>query len=247
MNALRNIWIVFKREFFAQFNIMLGYVFIVIFVALAMAMTFWFGRENFFQDASLERTFFQWPPWLLLFLAPAVGMRLWSEEHRTGTIELLLTTPIPTWNAIVGKYLAGLAVIGIAVLCTFPIIITVTNLGDPDDGTLWAGYLAMVLYGAACLAITCAISALTRSIVACLIISMAICFKLMLIGFPPVQDFLIDNLGASFAEMLASFSNFSHYNDMIRGVIRLDNILYYVSLIGFSLFVTSVAIQSKRA
>lgn len=246
---MRNIWIVFKRELKAQFNSMLAYVFIIIFVVLSMALTFWF--RDFFdpnaQDASLEFTFFLWPPWLLMFLAPAVGMRLWSEEQRSGTIELLLTMPVATWQAIVGKYLAAVAVIGVALLCSLPIVFTVVYLGDPDNGTVWAGYIASFCYGAACLAITCAVSALTRSMVACLIISSALCFLLLLVGFPNVQDFFSDWLGGSIADSIASFSMYSHYNDMKRGVIAAENIAYFASLVGFGLFVTSVVIRSKRA
>lgn len=246
---MRNIWIVFKRELKAQFNSMLAYVFIVIFVVLAMAMTFWF--RNFFdpqaQDASLEFTFFMWPAWLLMFLAPAVGMRLWSEEHRTGTIELLLTLPVATWQAIVGKYLAGLAVIGIAIACSFPIVITVAYLGDPDNGTVWGGYIATFLYGAACLAITCGVSALTRSIVACLIVSVTICFLLLLIAIPPVQGFFADTFGGGFSDAIASFSTFEHYDQIKRGVVSLPNLVFFASLVGFSLFVTAVAIRTKRS
>ncbi len=249
MSALRNIWIVFKRELKAQFNSMLAYVFVVIFVVLSMALTFWF--RNFFdpnaQDASLEFSYFMWPAWLLMFLAPAVGMRLWSEEHRTGTIELLLTMPVATWHAIVGKFLAGLAVITIAVAASFPIVITVAYLGDPDNGTVWGGYLATFFYGAACLAITCAVSALTRSVVACLIISVTICFVLLLIAVPPVQDYFSDVLGGGASEAISSFSMFSHYNEMKRGVVSLPNLVFYLSMVGFCLFATSVVIKSKRA
>lgn len=249
MFALRNIWIVFKRELKAQFNSMLAYVFIVIFVVLSMAMTFWF--RNFFdpnaQDASLEFSFFMWPAWLLMFLAPAVGMRLWSEEHRTGTIELLLTMPVAAWHAIVGKFFAGLAVIAVAIACSFPIVITVAYLGDPDNGTVWGGYFATLCYGAACLAITCAVSAFTRSLVACLIVSVTICFVLLLLAVPPVQDYFTDVLGGGVSEAISSFSMFSHYNEMKRGVISLPNVVFYGTLVSFCLFLTSVVIKSKRS
>lgn len=247
MTALRNIWIVFRRELKAQFNSMLAYVFIVIFVVLSMGLTFWLPQRDFFANAALQDTFFVWPPFLLMLLAPAVGMRLWSEEHRAGTIELLLTMPLPSWQAIVGKYLAGLAVIAVGIACTFPIVVTVSRLGDPDNGALWGGYIATFLYGAACLAITCGVSALTRSMVACLIISVAICFFLLLVGHPSVQTFFVDNLGTGFANTASSFSNYAQYIEINRGVIRLDNVLYYVSVVVFSLFVTSVAISAKRS
>ena len=249
MSAPRNIWIIFKRELKAQFNSMLAYVFIVIFVVLAMALTFWF--RNFFdpggQDASLEFTFFLWPAWLLMFLAPAVGMRLWSEEHRTGTVELLLTMPMAPWQAIVGKFLAGLAVITLAIICSFPIVITVSYLGDPDNGKVIGGYLATFLYGAACLAITCSVSAFTRSVVACLIISVTICFLMLLLAVPPVQDYFTDLLGGGLSDAISSFSMFSHYNDIKRGVVTLPNIAFFASLIGFCLFLTSIVIKTKRS
>ncbi len=246
---MRNIWIVFKRELKEQFNSMLAYVFIVIFVLLSMALTFWF--RNFFdpnaQDASLEFTYFMWPAWLLMFLAPAVGMRLWSEEYRTGTIELLLTMPVAAWHAIVGKFFAGLAVIGVAIACSFPIVITVAYLGDPDNGTIWGGYIATFCYAAACLAITCAVSAFTRSVVACLIVSVTLCFMLLLIAVPPVQDYFTDVFGGGVSEAISSFSMFSHYNEMKRGVVSFPNLVFYVSLVSFCLFLTSVGIRAKRS
>ena len=249
MSALKYINIVFKRELKAQFNSMLAYVFIVIFVLLSMSLTFLL--DDFFapnaQDASLEFSFFRWPMWLLMFLAPAVGMRLWAEEQRTGTIELLLTMPISVWHAIVGKFLAALTVITIAILCTFPVVMTVSYLGDPDNGTIWGGYIACIFYGAGALAITCAVSALTRSSVACLIIALSICFGQLLIAIPPVLEYAADNWGGGIADILGSLGTWSHYTEMKRGVISLANVVFYLSLVGFCLFLTSVVIKSKRA
>ena len=158
-----------------------------------------------------------------------------------------ITMPIATWQAIVGKFLAGLAVIAAAIACSFPIVITVSYLGDPDNGAVWAGYIATLCYGAACLAITCAVSALTRSMVACLIISVTLCFLFLLAAIPPVQSWIIDTFGGGFAQVVASFSMLSHFNDMKRGVIGLENVTYFLSVIIFSLFVTSVAIRTKRS
>ena len=249
MSAFKNIWIVYNRELKAQFNSMLAYVFIVIFVLLSMSLTFLL--DDFFapnaQDASLENTFFRWPMWLLMFLAPAVGMRLWSEEQRTGTIELLLTMPLAVWHAIVGKYLAALSVITIAILFTFPVVITVAYLGDPDNGTVWGGYLACIFYGGGALAITCAVSALTRSSVACLIIALSLCFGQLLIAIPPVLEYAADNWGGAVADVLGSLGTWAHYTEMKRGVISFSNVVFYLSMIGFCLFLTSVVIKSKRS
>ena len=246
--AFRNIWIVYKRELKSHFNTMLAYVFIVIFVALVMALMFLIA--DFFnpnrQDAALAGPFFSWHPWLFIILAPAVGMRLWSDEHRTGTIELLLTMPIAPWHAIMGKYLAALSVIAFALLGTFPAVITVAYLGDPDNGAIWAGYIASLLLAAGCLAITCAVSAFTRSLISSLVVSVALCFVLILIGSTPATVFITDVVSGGFAEFIASFSMMSHFEDMVRGVISLNNFVFYVSLIGFCLFLTSTIINTKR-
>lgn len=246
-SAFGNIFIIFKRELSGHFNSMLAYVFMFIFVALSMLMAFFFGGFIEYQQASLAQSFFFWHPWLFMFLGPAVGMRLWSEENRSGTIELLLTMPVAPWHAIVGKFLAAAAVIFMAIVMTFPIVITVGFLGDPDWGPIWTGYLASFLVAISCVAVTCAVSAFTRSLVACLVVSVALCFALTLIGFSRTTEILTDHLGGGVAGFLAGFSVMKHFQEMTRGVVTLQNIVFYLSLIGFCLFITSVVIRTKRS
>jgi ABC-2 type transport system permease protein len=247
MSAIRNIWTVFKREINSHFSSMLAYVFIVIFVGLSTSLSFLFG--GFFQSqvASLENSFFGFHPWLFMILGPAIGMKLWADEHRLGTIELLLTMPVKAWQAITGKYLASCAVVALALAMTFLMVVTVGSLGEPDYGVIWASYVGSFFVGASCLAITCAVSAFTRSLVACLVISVSLCFGLVVLGIPGTVKFLSQNIGNTLAEAVKSLSITGHYFEMITGVIRLKAVIFYASLIAFCLFVTSVVIRTKRS
>ena len=163
--SLRNVWIVFRRELCSHFDSSLAYVFIIVFLLLSMGLGFLFSGFLERDQASLE-PFFTFHPWLFMVLAPAVGMRLWSDEHRTGTIELLLTMPISVWEAIVGKFLAALTVLAFAVVLTFPVVVTVEYLGDPDYGPIISSYLGSLFFAGVCLAITSMVSAMSRSLVA---------------------------------------------------------------------------------
>ncbi|MCX6124139.1 MAG: ABC transporter permease subunit, partial [Proteobacteria bacterium] len=167
---MKNVFTIFKREFFGYFNSPVAYVILVIFVLAAQGFTFFFGNFLDQGDASLARPFFMWHPWLYIVLAPAVGMKLWSEEYRLGTLELLMTMPIAPWQSILGKYLAAAVVWAIALLLTFPIVWTVFYLGNPDLGPILSAYVASYCYALSCLAVTCAVSAFTRSQVICFII-----------------------------------------------------------------------------
>src|SRR5215467_8283179 len=190
MNAWANIKTIAKRELAAYFTSPLAFVFIVIFLLLCGFFTFMVG--GFFErgEASLSASFFLWHPWFYLFLVPAVGMRLWAEERRVGTLELLLTMPITTWQAIVGKFLASWIFLGLALLLTFPIVITVNYLGSPDNGVIFAGYIGSWLMAGAYLAISCITSAMTRNQVVSFIVSVVLCLFLILAGFQPVIDFM---------------------------------------------------------
>jgi ABC-2 type transport system permease protein len=247
MSAIRNIWIVFKREISSHFSSMLAYVFIAIFVGLSTSLAFLFGRFFQTQEASLENSFFVFHPWLFMILGPAIGMRLWADEHRLGTIELLLTMPVKAWHAITGKYLASCAVVALALVMTFLMVVMVGRLGEPDYGIIWASYLGSFLVGASCLAITCAVSAFTRSLVACLVISVSICFGLVVLGIPDTVRFLAQNVGNTLAEAARSLSITGNYFDIVSGMIRLKALIFYASLIGFCLFLTSVVIRTKRS
>lgn len=242
---MSNILTIFKRELGGYFNSILAWVFIAIFVLLSMALCFVFGGYIESGETSLSGPFFFWHPWIFMVLAPAIGMRLWSEERRLGTIELLLTMPMTSLQAIIGKFLAAAAVVFVALLCTFPVVWTADYLGDPDYGTILCGYFASLLLGCSCLAITCAISAFTRSQVACFVISVCVCFGLTVIGFRPTLD-LIMSVSEPLSNVAAGISLMSHYDEMKKGIIVLRDLVFFLSVIGFSLFVTSAVIRLKR-
>src|SRR3954451_15728031 len=193
MNSLANIKTITKRELGAYFSSPLAYVFLVIFLLLCGFFTFYVatGMGTYFQrgDASMI-TFFVWHPWFYLFLVPAVGMRLWAEERRVGTLELLMTMPITPWQAIVGKFLASWLFLGLALVLTFPVVLTVNYLGHPDNGVIFAGYIGSWLMAGAYLSVSCITSAITRTQVVSFIISVVVCLFLILAGFPPVINFL---------------------------------------------------------
>ena len=198
---MRNVWIIAKRELGAYFGTPLAYVFVVIFVALTGAFAFYIG--NFFERGQADLVpFFSYHPWLYLLLVPAVAMRLWAEERKTGTIELLMTLPITTWEAILGKFLAAWAFIGVALLLTFPMWITVNYLGRPDNGVILASYIGSFLMAGAFLAIGSCISALTKNQVIAFIVAATLCFLFVMSGAELVLE-LLPRLGARRSSMQA--------------------------------------------
>jgi ABC-2 type transport system permease protein len=235
-----------KREFVAFFSSPVAYVFIVFFLLLSGFFTFMI--TNFFErgQANLE-PFFAWHPWLYLFLVPALAMRMWSEERRQGTIELLLTLPITPWQAIVGKFVAAWLVLGFALLLTFPVVLTVNYLGDPDNGVILAGYIGSWLLGGAYLALGAMTSALTRNQVVSFILSVAIGIFLILAGWPPVTDLLVQWAPGWLVDLVASFSVMTHFEAIQRGVLDTRDLVFFLSLMLFALFATSVIIKTKRA
>jgi ABC-2 type transport system permease protein len=243
---MKPIWTIAKRELSAYFTSPVAYVFLVIFLLLTGFFTFTAG--SFFErgEASLA-AFFGWHPWLFLVLVPAVGMRVWAEERRSGTIELLLTMPIAPWQAIVAKFLASWAFLAVALLLTFPAIITVNLLGSPDNGIIVAGYFGSLLLAGAYLAVTCMTSAMTRNQVVSLILSVVICLFLILAGFNPVTDLLARWASPAFVDAVAAFSVVTHFDGFQRGVIDARDLLFFLSVIGFALFATGVIIRSHRS
>jgi ABC-2 type transport system permease protein len=235
-----------KRELAAYFESPVAYVFLVIFLLLAGFFTFTFG--GFFErgEASLA-ALFNWMPWLFLFLVPAVGMRLWSEERRQGTIELLLTLPVAPWQAILGKFLASWAFLVIALALTFPIAITVNWLGDPDNGVIACGYFGAVLLAGTYLAIASMTSALTRNQVIAFILAVVLCLLLVLVGFSPVTDLLARWASPWLVESVTRFSVLTHYDGLQKGVLDSRDLLYFLSVMAFTLFATGVIIRSHRA
>jgi ABC-2 type transport system permease protein len=246
MSAWTNIKTIMKRELGGYFTSPIAYVFLVIFLLLTGFFTFTVG--NFFErgEASLV-SFFTWHPWLYLFLVPAVGMRLWSEERRLGTMELLLTMPITTWQAIVGKFLASWLFLALALVLTFPVVITVNYLGDPDNGVIVAGYVGSLLLAGAYLAISCMTSALTRNQVISFIVSVMICLFLILAGYTPVTDLLVRWANPVVVDIIAAFSVMTHFEGFQRGVLDIRDTVFFASVIGFALFTTGVIIRNQRA
>jgi len=240
----RTIWTIGKRELAGYFTSPVAYVFIIIFLSLAGFFTFMVS--NFFEtnEASLAPFFF-WHQWLYLLLVPAIGMRLWAEERRSGTIELLLTMPVTAGEAILAKFLAGWAFLGLALLLTFPMVITVNYLGNPDNGVILAGYLGSFLVAGIYLAVSSITSAATRNQVVSFITAVAICLFMLLSGWPPVTR-MIDWAPQAVIDAVANFSVVPHYGALQRGVIALRDLVYFASVIGFALFATGVIVHSRR-
>ncbi len=247
MNAIANIKTIAKRELGGYFSSPVAYVFLVIFLLLTGFFTFTMDG-NFFQvgQASLD-SFFKWHPWLYLFLVPCVGMRLWAEERRVGTIELLLTKPITAWQAIVGKFVASWLFLGLALALTFPVFITVNYLGSPDNGLIIGAYIGSFLMAGTYLAISCMTSAMTRNQVVSFIISVVICLFLVLCGFAPVTNLLTRMDKPWLVDLVSSFSVMTHFEPFAKGMLDSRNVIFFLLVIGFSLFTTGVIIRSHRA
>ena len=241
---MKAVWVVAKRELGSYFTSPVAYVFLVIFLLLTGFFTFTAGQ--FFErgEASLG-AFFGWHPWLYLVLVPAVGMRLWAEERRSGTIELLMTMPITPWQAILGKFLAAWFFLGLALDLTFPVIVTVNVLGEPDNGAILAGYLGSFLLSGAYLAVTCMTSALTRNQVVAFILSVVACLFLILAGFNPVTDLIARWASTALVDTVAAFSVVTHFDGFQRGVIDTRDLFFFLSVIGFSLFATGVVLRTR--
>jgi len=243
---MKAVWTIAKRELVGYFTSPVAYVFLVIFLLLTGFFTFTAG--NFFErgEASLA-AFFGWHPWLYLMIVPAIGMRLWAEERRSGTIELLFTLPIATWQAIVAKFLASWLFLALALLLTFPAVLTVNVLGEPDNGAIFAGYVGSFLLAGAYLAVTCMTSAMTRNQVVAFILSVVVCLFLVLAGFNPVTDLMVRWASPAVIDTVAAFSVVTHFDAFQRGVIDARDLVFFLSVIGFALFATGVILRGHRA
>lgn len=237
---------VLKREFTGYFATPVALVFIVIFLVLAGVFTFKLGGFFDRQQADL-RPFFDFHPWLYLFLIPAVSMRLWAEERRSGTMELLLTLPITPWGAVVGKFLAAWLFAGLALALTFPIWMTVNFLGDPDQGAIVTGYLGSFLLAGAFLAVGGVMSAATKSQVIAFILSVVVCLVLMLAGLPPVVDFIKDHLPAWMVDAVTGMSFLTRFESISRGVVDVRDLVFFASVMGGSLLMTVMVLEGKKA
>lgn len=235
-----------KRELGTYFGTPLAYVFLVIFLALTGVFTFYIG--GFFERGQADlRPFFMYHPWLYLFLIPALSMRLWAEERKTGTIELLMTLPISITGAVAGKFLAAWLFTAIALALTVPIWITVNYLGDPDNAVIFAGYLGSLLMAGAYLAVGSCISAITKNQVIAFVVAVVVCFLFILSGFPLVLDFFRGWAPQTLINAIAALSFLTHYNNIAKGVIDFRDIFYFISFITFWLYLTIVFVELKKA
>lgn len=239
---------VFRRELSGYFVTPVAYVFIVIFLLLAGVFTWDKALGGFFDRGQADlRGFFGFLPWLYLFLIPAISMRLWAEERKGGTIELLLTLPISQGGAVLGKFLAAWAFAGAALLLTFPIWITVNYLGAPDNGAIATGYIGSLLMAGGFLALGSLLSSFTKSQVIAFILSVVACFMFLLAGFTPVIEFLRGWTPAAIVDAVASFSFLTRFDSLSKGVIDLRDLIFFASLIAACLIGTSVVLEAKKA
>ena len=246
MPSLANIFIIARRELMAYFGSPLAYVFVVIFVALTAAFAFFIGR--FFERGQADLTaFFAYHPWLYLMLVPAIAMRLWAEERKSGTIELLMTLPITASEAILGKFLAAWAFIGVALILTFPMWIATNYLGSPDNGVILASYIGSFLVAGAFLAVGSCISALTKNQVIAFIVAATICFLMIMSGLEFVLNTFRGWAPATLISAISAMSVLSHYDQIIKGVIDLPAIVFFFSVIAFFLFANTVVVESRKA
>ena len=243
---MANVWIICKRELSGYFETPIAYVFLAIFVFLSGIFAFYIG--NFFERGQADlQAFFQFHPWLYLFLIPALSMRLWAEERRAGTIELLFTLPVTMTEVVLGKFLAAWKFTAIALSLTFPLWITVNHLGDPDNGAILAGYLGSLLMAGAFLAIGSCVSALTRNQVIAFVVSGVVCLGFVLSGHPLVLEFVGAVAPAIVADTVRSFSFLTHFQALGEGVLQAVDVVYFVSIIAFWLFVNAVVIEWRKA
>lgn len=236
---------IFKRELYGYFNSPVAYIFLVVFLMMTSWFTFAWGNFYSMRQASLE-PFFRFHPIIYLFFIPAVAMRLWSEERKAGTVQLLLTLPITTTQAVLGKFLAAWAFLGIALLLTFPMVITVFYLGSPDFGVILCSYLGSFLMAGAYLSIGSLTSAFTKNQVVSFVISIVACLLLLLAGFPMVTQYL-QALPVGMADIITSLGFWEHFDSIKRGVVDFGDLFYFVSMIAFMLYVNILVIDAKKA
>ena len=243
---MRVLLTIARREFIGYFATPLAYVFLVVFLAAAAAATFYFGDFLDRNQADLA-AFFEFHPELFLVFMPAIGMRLWTEERRSGTVELLMTLPVTPWQAVLGKFLAAWAFAGIALALTFPIWITVSYLGEPEHSIILSGYFGSFLMAGALLALTSCISALTKNQVIAFVIAVVVGVLFYLAGDDLVIDAMSSWAPDYLIRLVASFSFQTHFAGMTSGLIELTAVIYFASLIGLLLLINRQIIELKAA
>jgi len=243
MNLIKAI---FRRELQSYFATPVAYVFIVIFLVLMGTFTFYLG--GFYERGQADLSgFFAYHPWLYLFLVPAISMRLWAEERKSGSVELLMTLPITPWQAVLGKFLAAWAFTGIALALTFPIWITVNYLGDPDNGAIFAAYIGSFLMAGGFLAIGSCLSAVTKNQVIAFVITVVVCFGFLLAGFPLVLDIFSGWAPQALVDGIASLSFLTHFVSIKKGVIDFRDFIYFALLIGTFLYANTIVLSWRQA
>ncbi|MDF2375256.1 MAG: ABC transporter permease [Verrucomicrobiales bacterium] len=248
----REVRTIFKRELKSYFTSPIAYVLFVVFLGISNTLSFFFTGILEGGEADLFLPYFQYLPWYLVLIAPAVGMRLWSEEQRLGTMELLLTMPIAPWHAILGKYLAAAVVLFGMLVLSFPIVWTINYLGDPDNGVIMAGFVATFFVALCFLAVTSVVSALTRSQLVALLVSVTICMVLWLGGLPNISELLMNMKGGwlifwPVVKLINVVGLMPHFSELAKGVLGFRDIVFFFTFIAFCLFATSVAIRLRRA
>ncbi|MDF1656801.1 MAG: ABC transporter permease [Verrucomicrobiales bacterium] len=248
----REVRTIFKRELKSYFTSPIAYVLFVVFLGISNTLSFFFTGILEGGEADLFLPYFQYLPWYLVLIAPAVGMRLWSEEQRLGTMELLLTMPIAPWHAILGKYLAAAVVLFAMLVLSFPIVWTINYLGDPDNGVIMAGFVATFFVALCFLAVTSVVSALTRSQLVALLVSVTICMVLWLGGLPNISELLMNMKGGwlifwPVVKLINVVGLMPHFSELAKGVLGFRDIVFFLTFIVFCLFATSVAIRLRRA
>jgi ABC-2 type transport system permease protein len=244
---MRNFYAIFKRELWAYFNSPILYIFLIFFLILNGIFTFKFGEFYELGQADLK-PFFMWHPWLYLFLIPAVSMRLWSEERKSGTIELIFTLPVGMFEAMAGKFLAAWLFTTLALILTFPMVISVLYLGQPDLGVILAGYIGSALLAGSYLAIGCFFSALTKSQVVSFIITFVTCLLLVMIGFPDIVKFFQDmNFPTWLLQEINNFSFFTHFTSVHKGILDLRDLLFFISIIVTFLYGGAIVLEYRKA
>jgi len=243
---MRNVAIITRRELAAYFATPLAYIFIVIFLVMSGVFTFFVGGLLQRGQADLQ-PFFTFHPWLYLFLVPALSMRLWAEERRSGTMELFLTLPIRMIDAVLGKFLAAWIFTGIALALTFPLWITVNLLGEPDNGVIVASYIGSFLMAGAFLAVGSMISACTKNQVIAFVISAAVLFVLTMAGSTVVLDAVRGWAPATLVDIVAGFGFLTHFQSISRGVIDLRDAIYFISVVAVALTANALIVDLKKA
>jgi ABC-2 type transport system permease protein len=244
MESLNKIKAIIKREFVSYFESPVAYVFIISFLILLGFLTFFVSNLYEYKQADL-RPFFFWHPWVFLLLVPAVTMRLWAEERRTGTIETLFTLPITITEAILGKFIAAWLFMTIIIICTFPVVLTVAYLGNPDKGAIIGGYIGSFLMAGAYLSVGVLTSAMTKNQVISFVLSIILCLFLALAGFPPVIK-LMSFAPSLITETIASMGFIPHFESFQKGIVDLRDVAYFLSIMVFMLFATNIVLENRK-